>query len=219
MNEVPRTVLYDYWRSSASYRVRIALNLKGLDYEQRSVALAEGAQRADDFLDINPQGLVPALVRDGRALTQSLAICEYLDETFPDQPLLPGDAALRAEVRSMALVIAADVHPLNNLRVQNYLKGELGATTGQAREWMHRWMNLGFAALEARLAASGAGNFCVGDQPTLADLCLVAQAYNADRFECSFKPYPILQRVIAHCRGLEAFDAARPERQPDAPAG
>lgn len=218
MSSDQRLVLYDYWRSTAAYRVRIALHLKGLDFEQRPVHLVRGGgeQHAAEYLRLNPQGLVPALVHGDHVLTQSLAICEYLDEVFPGAPLLPADPVQRAEARSMALVIAADVHPLNNLRVQNYLKGEFGVTSGQAREWMERWMNLGFSALEARLAASGAGVYCVGEQPSLADLCLVPQAYNADRFDCSLRPYPNIQRIVAHCRGLEAFAAAAPQRQPDA---
>ena len=218
MNDAPRAVLYDYWRSSASYRVRIALNLKGLDYEQRSVALADGAQRADAYLEVNPQGLVPALVRDGRTLTQSLAICEYLDETCPEPPLLPPDPVGRARVRAMAQVVACDLHPLNNLRVLKYLRGPLAQDDAAVRAWYAHWVAAGLATLEEWLAGSpDTGACCHGDLPGLADLCLVPQVYNAERFDCDLGPYPVVRRIAAHCREMDAFRRAAPEAQPDAP--
>lgn len=213
-------VLYDYWRSSAAYRVRIALNLKGLDYEQRSVNLVRdgGEQHHAAYREINPQGLVPALVHDGRAMTQSLAICEWLDEAYPAPPLLPIAPADRVRVRSLALAVACDIHPLNNLRVQQYLKAELGADDGAALEWMMHWMRVGFAAFEAGLAAGRpSGSCCWGNEPGLADCCLIPQVYNADRFGCDMTPYPAIREIVAHCRALPAFERAAPERQADAP--
>jgi len=215
-------VLYDYWRSSACYRVRICLHLKGLEFEQRPVNLVPGAdeQHGADYRAMNPQGLVPALVHGGRTLTQSLAICEYLDETYPEPPLLPGDPLHRAQVRAMAAVVACDIHPINNLRVQRYLKERLGASEHAVMEWMNHWMSMGFDALEQQLAASPhRGACCFGDQPGLADLCLVPQVYNAERFGCDMSGFPLITGIAGHCRALPAFTAAAPERQPDAPAG
>jgi maleylacetoacetate isomerase len=210
--------LYDYFRSSAAYRVRIALNLKGLTPERAFVHLRRGAQRGDDYLAVNPQGLVPALVTDGGdVLTQSLAIIEWLDETQPQPPLLPASAAGRARVRSVALAVACDIHPLNNLRVLNYLTGTLGATDAQKDGWYRYWCDVGLEALETRLAREAAtGAFCHGETPTLADICLVPQLVNARRVNLDLAPYPTLLRIEAACNALPAFAAAVPARQPDA---
>ncbi|HEX4884245.1 MAG TPA: maleylacetoacetate isomerase [Casimicrobiaceae bacterium] len=210
--------LFDYFRSSAAYRVRIALNLKGLAPERAFVHLRRGAQRDHDYLALNPQGLVPVLLTDGGGvLTQSLAIIEWLDETHPQPPLLPGDADGRARVRSIAQSIACDIHPLNNTRVLNYLTGTLGVSSEQRDGWYRYWIDLGFEALERRLAAEEAtGRFCHGDAPTLADACLVPQMANARRFAVDVTPYPTLRRIEAACNALAPFADAAPARQPDA---
>ena len=211
--------LYDYFRSSAAYRVRIALNLKGIAPDERTfVHLRMGNQRAQDYLALNPQGLVPALeLDDGRVLTQSLAIVEYLDETHPEPPLLPLDAAGRARVRAIALGIACEIHPLNNLRVLNYLIGTLGVSREQKDGWYKYWVDVGFEALERKLAhEKETARFCHGDAPTLADICLVPQIANARRFNIDLSPYPTLTGIEAACLALPAFAAAAPERQPDA---
>jgi maleylacetoacetate isomerase len=210
--------LYGYFRSSAAYRVRIALNLKGLSAEGAFVHLQKAQQRELDYLALNPQGLVPALVTDeGDVLTQSLAIVDWLDETHPAPPLLPSDALGRARVRSIAQAIACDIHPLNNLRVLNYLTNTLGVSEEQKNGWYRYWIDQGFEALEARLARERAtGRFCHGDEPTLADVCLVPQVANARRFRIDLSPYPTLLRIDAHCQALPAFADAAPERQPDA---
>ena len=211
--------LYDYFRSSAAYRVRIALNLKGVVPDERTfVHLRMGNQRAQDYLALNPQGLVPALaLDDGLVLTQSLAIIEYLDETHPDPPLLPVAPPSRARVRAIALAIACEIHPLNNLRVLNYLIGTLGVAREQKDGWYKYWVDVGFEALEKKLAQEGeTGVFCHGNEPTLADVCLVPQIANARRFGIDLSPYPTLTRIEAACLALPAFAAAAPERQPDA---
>jgi maleylacetoacetate isomerase len=210
--------LYDYFRSSAAYRVRIALNLKGVAPERAFVHLRKGDQRDDEYLSLNPQGLVPSLVTDdGDVLTQSVAILEWLDETFPTPPILPRDPAGRARVRSLALAIACDIHPLDNLRVLNYLTGTLGVTDEQKNGWYKYWIDVGFEAVETRLAREAAtGRFCHGDTPTIADICLVPQMANARRIEFDFAPYPTLVRIEAACLALPAFAAAAPARQPDA---
>jgi maleylacetoacetate isomerase len=211
--------LYDYFRSSAAYRVRIALNLKGIEPDERTfVHLRMGNQRAQDYLALNPQGLVPALaLDDGHVLTQSLAIVEYLEETHPAPPLLPVAPAARARVRSIALAIACEIHPLNNLRVLNYLIGTLGVSREQKDGWYKYWVDVGFEALERKLAhESDTGRFCHGEAPTLADICLVPQLANARRFNIDLSPYPTLTRIEAACLALPAFAAATPERQPDA---
>ena len=211
--------LYDYFRSSAAYRVRIALNLKGIVPEARnSVHLRMGNQRAQDYLALNPQGLVPALeLDDHRVLTQSLAIVEYLDEKYREPPLLPATAEGRARVRSIALAIACEIHPLNNLRVLNYLIGTLGATDEQKNGWYKYWIDVGFEALERRLASDDdTGTFCHGETPTLADVCLVPQLANARRFKIDLTPYPTLTRIEAASNALPAFAQAAPSRQPDA---
>ncbi len=210
--------LYDYFRSSAAYRVRIALNLKGVAPERAFVHLRKGDQRADEYLALNPQGLVPTLVADdGTVLTQSIAILEWLDETYPNPPILPRDADGRARVRSLALAVACDIHPLDNTRVLAYLTGTLGATEAQKNGWYKYWIDVGFEALETRLARESAtGRFCHGDAPTIADVCLVPQMANARRVDFDFAPYPTLVRIEAACRALPAFVAAAPSNQPDA---
>jgi maleylacetoacetate isomerase len=211
--------LYDYFRSSAAYRVRIALNLKGVTHDERTfVHLRMGNQRAQDYLALNPQGLVPALaLDDGHVLTQSLAIVEYLEETYPEPPLLPAEAAARARVRAIALQIACDIHPLNNLRVLNYLLGTLGVAKEQKDGWYRYWVDVGFEALEKMLAHDAdTGRFCHGERPTLADVCLVPQIANARRFNIDMSPYPTLARIESACNAIEAFAAAAPARQPDA---
>ena len=210
--------LYDYFRSSAAYRVRIALNLKGLTPERASIHLRHGAQRGDDYLAVNPQGLVPSLVTDdGDVLTQSLSIIEWLDETHPQPSLLPMDAAGRARVRALALAIACDIHPLNNLRVLNYLTGTLGVSEAQKNGWYRYWCDVGLEALETQLARESAtGAFCHGETPTIADICLVPQLANARRVDLDLAPYPTLLRIEAACNALPAFANAAPARQPDA---
>lgn len=213
--------LYGYWRSSAAYRVRIALNLKGVSAEQLSVHLVRdgGEQHKADYIALNPQELVPTLVvddeQDGDALSQSLAIIEYLDELYPKTPLLPASALERAHVRAMGLTIACEIHPLNNLRVLQYLTQKLNVAEEAKTAWYHHWVASGFAALETQLARHS-GRYCFGDKVTLADLCLVPQVYNAQRFNVDLTPYPNIMRVWAECNLLPAFADAAPERQADA---
>ena len=209
--------LYNYFRSSAAYRVRIALNLKGLVYDYIPVHLTKGEQRAATYTALNPQALVPALVDGNTALTQSLAIIEYLDERHPAPPLLPVAAEARARVRAIALAIACDIHPLNNLRVLQYLTRVLAVDDGAKNAWYRHWVEVGLAALETRLAGDAAtGDYCHGDAPTIADICLVPQLANARRYDVSLNAYPTLLRIDAKCNELPAFAGAAPERQPDA---
>ncbi len=210
--------LYDYFRSSAAYRVRIALNLKGLSAERTFVHLRKSAQRDPAYLALNPQGLVPTLVTDdGTVLTQSLAIIEYLDETHPQPALMPATPAARARVRSIALDIACDIHPLGNLRVLRYLLHTLSAAEAQKDAWYAHWVATGLAALEARLAPDPAtAAFCHGDAPTLADVCLVPQLANARRANLDVAAYPTLTRIEARCLAMPEFFDAQPSRQPDA---
>ena len=203
--------LFDYFRSSACYRVRIALNLKGVDYEAVPVNLVEGGQKGPEYRAVNPQGLIPALEMDGRLLTQSLAIIEYLDSVRPEPALLPADAADRAHVRALALIVACDIHPLNNLRVLKYLAGPLGQPQEARDAWYRQWVGDGFAALEA-MAAPRAGRFLFGDSPTLADVCLVPQMFNAPRFEVPLDDYPTLIRVDSEAGRMQAFASAHPDR-------
>jgi maleylacetoacetate isomerase len=207
-----RIVLYDYYRSSACYRVRIALNLKGVDYEKRPVNLLESEQKSDDYRAVNPQGLVPMLEMDGHRLTQSLAIINYLDIRYPVPPLIPACAPERAHVVAMAMAIACDIHPLNNLRVLKYLKNEFGRSQEEVDRWYAHWIEEGFPALEA-MAKPKAGKFLFGDVPTGADVCLVPQMYNARRYNVPLDNYPTLLRAEENANKLEAFAAAHPDRQ------
>ena len=211
--------LYTYFRSSAAYRVRIALALKGLAYESVPVHLLRdgGEQHQSAYRALNPAGLVPALQDNGATITQSMAILEYLEELHPEPALLPPSALDRARVRALAQAVACDIHPLNNLRVLNYLTGQLQVSDAQRTAWMHHWMALGLEAIEQLLAHSPqTGQFCHGDTPTLADCCLVPQVFNAQRFQVDMAPYPTVQRIAAHCDGLPSFQAAHPAQQPDA---
>ena len=208
--------LYTYFRSSAAFRVRIALNLKGLAYDPAFVHLAKGEHRKPDYAAINPQGLVPTLQDAGRLLTQSLAIIEYLDESRPFPPLLPREAFARARVRSLSLLVACEIHPLNNLRVLQHLKRALGQNEEQINAWYRHWIAEGLARLEAALAEPATGRFSHGDTPGMADCCLVPQVFNAQRYQCDTTPYPTLMRIHGECMKLEAFDRAQPGKQPDA---
>jgi maleylacetoacetate isomerase len=211
--------LYTFFRSSASYRVRIALNLKGLSYEQVPIHLRRGGgeQFSATYKAINPQALVPALEDSGRILTQSLAIMEYLDELYPKPPLLPTDPADRALVRSMALIIACEIHPIQNLRVLLHLKKDLKQSDDDLNLWARHWIGLGLSALEQLVVSCPEqGKFCFGDTPTLADICLVPQLTNARRFGCDLSVYPTLLQIETTCNALPAFANADPEKQPDA---
>lgn len=211
--------LYGYWRSTAAWRVRIALNLKGLAWQAVPVHLLRGGgeQRMPAYLEINPQGLVPALQVDGLLLTQSLAIIEYLEETHPAPPLLPPDPAGRARVRSLAQLVASDIHPLNNLRVLQFLRDQCGLDDARRDEWYRHWVTVGLRALETRLAGDAdSGSFCHGDMPGLADCCLVPQLYNARRYDCELDAFPTALRIEAACMELDAFRAADAAAQPDA---
>jgi maleylacetoacetate isomerase len=210
--------LYTYFRSSAAFRVRIALNLKGIAYEPSFVHLPKGEHRKPEYAELNPQALVPTLaLDDGTRLTQSLAIIEYLDETYPQQPLVPKDTQGRARMRSLALLVACEIHPLNNLRTLQYLRRHLGQDEQGIKAWYSHWIADGLAKLEADLAGSKAtGKFCHGDTPSMADCCLVPQVFNAKRYDCDLGPYPTMMRVFEACMKLDAFDRAQPSKQPDA---
>jgi maleylacetoacetate isomerase len=212
-------VLYSYWRSSAAFRVRIALNLKGLRYETRAVHLVRegGEQHSAAYMAINPQELVPTLVDGNVVLPQSMAIIEYLDEKHPQPPLLPADTAGRARVRALSQVVGCDIHPIGNLRVLQQIGSQFGADDAQKAEWMRHWVSTGLHALETMLASSkDTGHFCHGNTPTMADACLVPQVYNARRWKVPLGDYPTILRIDAVCAGLDAFHDAAPERQPDA---
>ncbi len=210
--------LYSYFRSSAAYRLRIALNLKGLEYDYIPVNLLKAEQKSDDYLRLNPQGLVPAMeLPDGTTLGQSVALLEWLDETYPEPPLLPADALARARVRSLVGSIACDIHPICNIAVTNYLKDRFDATQGDVIDWYTTWMHRGFAAIETVLEAN-ATPFAFGEQPGLADVYLVPQLYNAQRFDIDLAPFPNIRRVVAQCNTLPAFRDAAPENQPDSSA-
>lgn len=210
--------LYSYWRSSAAYRVRIGLNLKGLRYETVPVHLLRdgGQQHADDYRSLNPQELVPTLRHGARTIRQSLAILEYLDEAWQGAPLLPVAARDRARVRAIAQLVACDIHPLNNLRVLQYFEGTWNVPQAERDAWVRHWIEQGFAALEQLLDDPATGNHCHGDEPGMADCCLVPQAYNARRFGVDLAAFPRIARIEAACLALPAFAQARPEAQPDA---
>ncbi len=208
--------LYTYFRSSAAFRVRIALNLKGVAVEPAFVHLAKGEHLQPAYRAVNPQGLVPALQVDGALLAQSIAIMEYLEETHPQPRLLPADPLGRARVRSLSLIVACEIHPLNNPRALKYVKNVLGHSQDEVDAWYRHWIADGLAKLEAELARPGTGRYSHGDAPTMADCCLVPQIFNAQRFNCDLAPYPAVMRVFEACMQLEAFDRAQPGKQPDA---
>ena len=205
--------LYTYFRSSAAYRVRIALNLKALDHEMVPVNLLKSEQQSDDYLNVNPQGLLPALETEKGMLGQSLAILEYLDEIHPQTPLLPNDPWKKAQVRSFAYAIACDIHPIDNLRVLKYLTGELCVTEEQKTAWYLHWIEIGFEKLEKQI---GATDFCCGDTPSLADVCLVPQVFNALRFGLDMAQFPKINAIYQRCNSIQAFIDAAPENQFDA---
>ena len=211
--------LYTYWRSSAAYRVRIALNLKGLAYEPRPIHLVNdgGEHLKPAYRDISPQAQLPTLVDGDVVVRQSMAILEYLEETRPTPALLPADVQGRARVRELALAVGTDIHPLGNLRVLKELEASYGADAAAKAAWCRRWIGNGFNGIEALLERGPQGHFCYGDSPTIADCCLVPQYYNAVRWELDLAPYPNIRRVVEACQALEAFQKAAPEAQPDAP--
>jgi maleylacetoacetate isomerase/maleylpyruvate isomerase len=208
--------LYTYFRSSAAFRVRIALNFKGLAYEPLFVHLAKAEHLQPAYQGINPQGLLPALQVDGALLAQSLAIIEYLEETRPRPPLLPQDSLGRARVRGLSLIVACEIHPLNNPRVLKYVKNTLRHSQEEVDAWYRHWIADGLAKLQAELDRPGTGRYCHGDAPSMADCCLVPQIFNARRFHCDLAPYPTVMRVFDACMQLDAFDRAQPGKQPDA---
>jgi maleylacetoacetate isomerase/maleylpyruvate isomerase len=208
-------VLHSYWRATAPYRVRLGLNLKGLAYDYAPVNLLAGSQHEPAYRALNAQELTPALVLDdGRVLTQSLAILEWLEEAYPVPPLLPADPVERAAVRAMADLVACDIHPLNNLRIQQQLTA-MGVDDAGRLAWSRRWIEDGFSALEPMIARHTAG-FCFGAEPTLADCCLIPQVYSAERYKVDLAPWPAIRAVAERCAGRPAFQAAHPDRQPDA---
>ena len=209
--------LYTYFRSSAAFRVRIALNLKGLAYEPAFVHLPRGEHRAAAYGGVNPQALVPTLEDAGKRITQSLAIIEYLEETHPKPPLLPKDPPGRARVRSLSMLISSEIHPINNLRVLQHLKKALALNEDGVNAWYRHWIADGLTKFEADLVnGKTAGKFCYGDTPTMADCCLVPQVFNAQRYQCDTTAYPTAMRVFAECMKLDAFDRAQSAKQPDA---
>jgi maleylpyruvate isomerase len=207
--------LFSYWRSSAAYRVRIALNLKGIEYETVALHLLQGEHKRDDYLALNPLGLVPALeLDDGRVLTQSTAIIQWLNDSYPTPPFLPEDSFESARIMSWVHTVACDIHPLNNVGVMNFLKEPLGVDPEQVRTtWYHKWLRRGFDSLETQLTD---GPYCYGDSLTMADIYLVPQVYNAHRFKLDFSNFPRIQSICDQCNKLDAFKAAQPENQPDA---
>ena len=209
--------LYGYFRSSAAYRIRIALNLKGIEYQDEFVHLRKNEQSKALFQSLNPQGLVPVLDDENNVISQSIAILEYLEEKYPVPPFLPKTSAERAYVRSIALAIACDIHPLNNLRILRYLDYNFKLEEEQRNEWYRHWIKTEFRALETKISSAGhSGMFCLGDTPGMADICLVPQIANARRFNCDLNDYPMLVEIDSNCRQLEEFQRAAPENQPDA---
>lgn len=208
--------LYSYYRSSAAYRVRIALNLKGIDYQLHAVNLLSGEEKTAPYTGLNPQGLVPVLEHDGRRFVQSMAILEYLEEIYPNPPLLPADAIERAWVRALANIVACDIHPVNNLRILKYLAQELEVGDGQKLGWYRHWVEQGFDPLETHLQDQSNRRYCFGDTPGLADVLLIPQVYNARRFAVDMQRYPIISAIEQHCLSLPAFNSAVPENQADA---
>jgi maleylacetoacetate isomerase len=209
-------VHYTYFRSSAAFRTRIALNLKGLAHEDVFVHLVRNEQKADPYTALNPQGLVPTLVHNGKAIGQSLAIMEYLDEVFPEPAFLPKDALGRARVRQLAYAVACDIHPINNLRIRRFLLHDFKHSQQEVLDWQVHWMREGFNALEQMLAGDACtGRFCHGDAPTLADICLIPQMANARGAEMDLRPWPTLKRIEKACYELPAFMDALPKNQPD----
>ncbi len=210
--------LYSYYRSSAAYRVRIALEIKQLSYHQLPVNLLSGEHRQSQYLQTNPGGLVPTITTAEGTLTQSLAIIEYLEERYPKPSLLPQSAMDRAQVRSIAYQVAMDIHPLNNPRVTQFIESTTGLNKEQKLHWYHHWIAQGFGALENNLEALNSnGQYCIGDTVTMADICLIPQVYNALRFNCPMQGYPLINAIYKHCSGLTDFIAASPESQPDCP--
>lgn len=211
--------LYTYWRSTAAYRVRVALHYKGIDFESIPVHLVKegGQQHADSYQSINPQSLVPTLETDHGNFNQSIAIIDYLESQYPDPSLYPSSIADKAYVQSLALQVACDIHPLNNLRVLKYLQSEMTVNGDQKNQWYQHWVALGFTAIEKQLQNSKiVGEFCYQDQLTIADICLVAQVYNAVRFQCDLSSYPLITRINENCLKLDYFQKAKPENQADA---
>lgn len=210
--------LYSYWRSSAAYRVRIALHYKGIEFDTQSVHLVQdgGQQHSDAYQQLNPSQLIPTLKDGDLVIGQSMAILQYLEERYPQSPLLPDDIVKRAHIQSFALDIACDIHPLNNLRVLQHLTAEFKNNDDQNQQWYRHWLATGFKVLEEKLRRHG-GLFCYGDQPTLADVVLVPQVYNAHRYELGMDDFPFIQSVYERCNDIEAFALAAPEVQPDAP--
>ena len=208
--------LYSYYRSSAAYRVRIALNLKGINYQLHALNLLSGEEKAAPYTDVNPQGLVPVLEHDGHHFSQSMAILEYLEERYPHPPLLPVGVADRAWVRSLSNIVACDIHPLNNLRILKYLSQELDIDDGQKSSWYRHWVEQGFEALETHLLGRSNQHYCFGDAPGLADVLLIPQVYNARRFKVDMQQYPTINAIEQHCLSLPEFEKAAPENQPDA---
>ncbi len=213
---LPKIILHGYWRSSASYRVRIALNMKGVAVTHRSVNLRAGDQKQSAHLDLNPQGYVPILeLEDGTCLTQSLAVLDYLDATYPEPALMPRDAILRSKILAASLVIASDIHPIQNLSVLKYIRAEYGQGDAAVKEWVQHWITRGFESLEAMGNASK--EFFLTDTPMFFECCLIPQIYNARRFGVDMTPFPKLLAVEARCQALSAFENALPENQADAP--